>query len=154
MVLKEPTPEHLQELRSWFTNTEAITSWGGPKLHYPNTLSEFQQCLSLETLRSFALVSNHTMLGFGQYYERLGHCHLGRLAIAPQHRGKGTIEHLIQLLRQHGQPRLNVSAASLFVLRDNAPAIKAYQKLGFKETRYPGEMGIENCLYMTNRNRV
>jgi ribosomal protein S18 acetylase RimI-like enzyme len=110
--------------------------------------NSFKCDFKLENLASCSLLSKQAvLLGFGQYYLRLGKCHLGRLIISPRFRGQGIAAHLIQQLCSKGKQDLRTNAYSLFVLEHNNSAIKSYQKLGFTFEYYPEEISLKNCLY-------
>jgi ribosomal protein S18 acetylase RimI-like enzyme len=65
------------------------------------------------------------VLAFGQYYERAGRCHFGRLVV------------------------------SLFVIADNAPAIRLYERLGFAPAVYPeDDPDVRTYLYMVAAARA
>jgi ribosomal protein S18 acetylase RimI-like enzyme len=149
MHLIQPSNDHLIEVMSWFPTEQALSLWSGPNFRFPLNLDTFKQDLKLETLASFALVSNEgDLLAFGQYYLRLEKCHLGRLVVNPDLRGQGISTHLIQQLMAKGKANLNTDTCSLFVLEHNKSAINAYTKLGFSFAIYPEEITLENCLYM------
>ena len=100
-------------------------------------------------LTSFALLSDRDeLLAFGQYYERIGRCHLGRLVVSPNHRGKGIAAELMKQLCEKGMQALSLNECSLFVLADNDQAIKAYEKFGFAFKDYPEHIEMPNCVYM------
>jgi len=149
MHLIEPQENHLIELMSWFNNAQELENWSGPNFRYPYNLSSFIDDLKLSTLNSFVLVSKQSeFLAFGQYYQRLGRCHLGRLIVNPKCRGKGLALELMRHLCELGLNDLELNECSLFVLTHNKSAIKAYEKFGFSFTDYPEEMPLANCLYM------
>ncbi|ASP48669.1 GNAT family N-acetyltransferase [Cognaticolwellia beringensis] len=149
MYLSQPSDDHLVELMSWFTTENELKLWSGPNFRFPFDLHSFKHDLQLDTLASFSLLSAKSeLLGFGQYYLRLGKCHLGRLVINPGFRGQGIAAHLIQQLCSKGKAELSTHACSLFVLEHNDSAIKSYQKLGFIFQSYPEELSLKNCLYM------
>ena len=102
----------------------------------------------MHLILSVFLNENSEMIAFGQYYLRLNHCHLGRLVVSPQWRGKKVIALLMQALIDLGKQKLRVNSSSLFVLADNHAAIQAYQKFGFVFSTYPEKISLENCLYM------
>lgn len=149
MYLTQPSDENLIELMSWFSNEDEVSIWSGPNFRYPFNLNTFKNDLNLDVLNSFSLVTNEgDLLAFGQYYLRLGKCHLGRLVVNPNLRGKGIASHLINKLSTLGKSDLNTDSCSLFVLRHNKSAIHAYTKLGFLIADYPEKIPLENCLYM------
>lgn len=149
MYLTQPSNTHLIELMSWFPTEEALSIWSGPGFRYPLDINTFKNDLKLDSLKSFSLVSTEgDFLAFGQYYLRLGKCHLGRLVVNPSFRGQGVVSHLIEKLSVMGKSELKTDSCSLFVLGHNKSAIQAYTKLGFSIVDYPDEIPLENCLYM------
>jgi len=149
MQLIQPLESHIQEMMNWFSSEKELTDWSGPNFRYPYDLSSFTEDLNLSVLRSFVLLSNEDeFLAFGQYYQRLDKCHLGRLIVSPAYRGKGIAAELMRQLCQQGINELNVTACSLFVLDHNEYAIQAYKKFGFVFANYPGEISLAHCLYM------
>jgi ribosomal protein S18 acetylase RimI-like enzyme len=149
MRLTQPSNPNFIELMSWFSTEEELSVWSGPDFRYPFDLSSFKSDLKLDSLKSFSLISTEgNLLAFGQYYLRLGRCHLGRLVVNPNLRGQGIASHLIQKLSVLGKSDLNTDSCSLFVLGHNKSAIQAYTKLGFYMTVYPDELPLDNCFYM------
>jgi RimJ/RimL family protein N-acetyltransferase len=109
----------------------------------------FSEDLKLQKLQSYCLISDESdLLAFGQFYLRLGRCHLGRLIVNPEFRGQGIIHTLIDKLSDYGCAELNVNQCSLFVLNNNEFALRAYKAYGFKLDKYPKKLQLENCLYM------
>lgn len=149
MQLIKPLNNHLLEMMSWFSSEHELIDWSGPNFRYPFNLPSFVEDLKLSTLSSYALVSNESeFLAFGQYYQRLGKCHLGRLIVNPKFRGKGIASKLMYNICELGLKELEVKECSLFVLVHNEKAIKAYEKFGFSFANYPDKMPLDNCLYM------
>ncbi len=149
MFLQSVTDNNLLEMMSWFESEEDLKIWSGPNFRFPFDFASFKQDLKLESLKSFALVSTESnLLGFGQYYERLNKCHLGRLVVSPDHRGKGIAPRLIEKLISTGTKDLNTKLISLFVLEHNEIAMRTYERLGFSVENYPEPMPLEGCLYM------
>lgn len=140
----------LQTLINWFNNEDELKLWAGPSIRFPYTISTFTEDIKIKQLASFALLNDQNdFVGFGQFYNRLDHCHLGRLVIAPELRGQGVAKTLLELLMNEGKKQLKLDRYSLFVLEHNQNAIKAYKKSGFLVSQYPEDMAIGNCLYMT-----
>jgi len=149
MRLTQPSDENFNELMSWFSTEEELSIWSGPNFRYPFNLSSFKSDLKLDSLKSLSLISNDgDLLAFGQYYLRLGKCHLGRLVVNPNMRGQGVASHLIEKLSVIGKLDLSTDSCSLFVLGHNKSAMQAYTKLGFSLADYPEEIPLENCFYM------
>lgn len=149
MELVKAQEQHINELRSWFSDQRSLESWAGPGFRYPFTAGSFAEDLNASEISSFVLVApDKQLLAFGQYYLRIGRCHLGRLAVNPELRGRGLVAKLITGLMAEGKRELAVDECSLFVLADNESAIIAYKKVGFVFTEYPDQISLDNCLYM------
>lgn len=149
MKLIKPTENHLTTMMGWFSNEQELSNWSGPNFRFPLNLYSFIEDLNMGSLNSFALTSNTSeLLAFGQFYQRLNKCHLGRLVVNPQFRGKGIAAKLMSHLCERGRQELKLNEYSLFVLAHNESAIKSYQKFGFTFADYPDEIPLANCLYM------
>ncbi len=148
MKLIALTPSNIQELMSWFTNESETTSWGGPHFNYPFDIESFQADLKLNELPSYGLLleDKSTLLAFGQFYRRLGRCHLARLVVNPEYRGQGDAKQFITQLLEKGLVELDTSEASLYVYESNVNAIKLYKKLGFETTELQDNDSIKDCL--------
>ncbi|HPC59968.1 MAG TPA: GNAT family N-acetyltransferase [Verrucomicrobiota bacterium] len=149
MRLETATESHVLEIMGWFPDLESCRRWGGPDLRFPFTEATFKHDVRWREVPSFALVAaDNELLGFGQYYLRLGRCHLARLVIAPARRGRRLGALLIAELCRRGCLELGVSACSLFVMADNAPAIRLYTRMGFVPQPYPEPLPFEGTLYL------
>ena len=140
----------LPDLMRWFEDADACRVWGGPSFRFPFTRDTFRADARLDSLATFALSADGaTLIGFGQYYLRAGRCHLGRLAIAPAHRGRGLGGALVRELCRTGSENLGVDTYSLFVLPGNERAVRLYERLGFAPARYPEPDPVfDDCVYM------
>lgn len=150
MQFSAPTLGDITQLSQWFQSSEELTLWGGPNLSFPIELDKFINEIGIETIDSFCLTANNEMLAFGQFYLRLGRCHLGRIIVNPHQRGLGLSAPLIKFLIETGCEKLGVKQASLFVYASNTIALKTYHNLGFNAEPYPEKLPGENCLYMIN----
>ena len=149
MKLIKAKEHHLIEMMSWFSDEQELQNWSGPNFRYPFNLSSFTEDLKMNSISSCVLTSNESeFLAFGQYYQRLDKCHLGRLIVNPKFRGKGIAAKLMSHLCERGQQELKLTSCSLFVLAHNESAIKSYKKFGFSFTDYPEQIPLANCLYM------
>lgn len=141
-ALVEATPGHLREMMTWFPDREGCVTWGGPEFRFPFTEESFLEDSRLGELPSYALVgAGGELLAFGQFYLRAARCHLGRLAVAPAHRGRGLGRRLVVGLAELGCRTLGVEECSLFVVPENTVAAGLYEKLGFRPAEYP-EAGL------------
>ena len=150
LVLIEATQAHVPELMTWFPTEHSCRIWGGPEFRFPFTAETFLADSKLMSLQSYALIGESAELcGFGQYYLRVGRCHLSRLAVAPAYRGRGLGTRLIEMLQREGKKALGVTESSLFVHVTNTSAIALYERLGFTRSAYPEPgLGIPNAFYM------
>lgn len=140
----------LQELMSWFPDAHSCGLWAGPGFRFPFNEATFREDSRIDHLSSWGLPAADSSLGaFGQYYLRLGRCHLARLVVAPALRAQGIGGTLIRELCDRGCLELGTDSCSLFVLADNAPARQLYRRLGFAEVAYPEPSSmLEGSLYM------
>jgi len=67
------------------------------------------------------------------------YAYLGFMYVKPKHRGKGVVSDLIEVLKSWANSR-NLTEIRLEVYEDNHPAVRAYEKVGFK--KYMVEMRI------------
>jgi len=83
---------------------QELREWAGPNMRYPAGIDTLKQDLYLANWESFLLVSiDQELLAFGQYYLRLGCCHLCHLIVSPQYRGGGVAQTLIELISIEGK---------------------------------------------------
>jgi len=140
----------LAELMGWFPDTDACRVWGGPGFRFPFTATTFREDARLDSLPTWALVDDDgRFVGFGQYYLRVGRCHLGRLVVAPARRGRGLGSTLVHELCRQGAAELGTQSCSLFVLPGNERALNLYRRLGFVPVPYPeAAPTFDGCVYM------
>jgi ribosomal protein S18 acetylase RimI-like enzyme len=112
----------------------------------------FLKSLTAEHFKSFCLLNDEQQLvAFGQYYRRLEHHHLGRLAVNPKQRGQGLAKILITKILEQAFLNQSAKGASLFVFKDNTVTNQCYQSLGFIEIEYPKQPflgNMQNCVCM------
>ena len=132
------TRDHLRQMMAWFPDAESCRLWGGHDFRFPCSEATFVADSRCETLPTYSLLGEQgELLGFGQYCDRIGRCHLSRLAISPDCRGRGLGTRLITELIELGAPALGASECSLFVARINPAAARLYRRLGFTVAPYP-----------------
>lgn len=148
--LVRTTRDHLRQMMAWFPDAASCAVWGGPEFRYPFTEATFVADSRCESLPTWSLLGDDgTLLGFGQYYDRAGRCHLARLVISPYRRGEGLGTRLIDGLIELGAPALRASECSLFVSRTNRAAARLYERLGFALAPYPdGSSPLPGSDYM------
>ena len=152
MVLQQYDHARLATLMGWFPTAETCRKWGGLQFRFPYTHESFREDAMLDRLPSWMLVDAGEMVAFGQYYLRIGRCHLGRLAVAPLLRGHGIGAALVRELGRRGAADLGVDECSLFVLPGNERAQRLYERLGFEVDRYPDQSPVfADYVYMVQR---
>lgn len=115
MPLLPAAQSHLPEIMSWFPDADSTRIWGGWQFRFPYTPESFAADVQLAERPSYVLTDAGAVLGFGQVYLRVGRCHFGRLAVAPDTRGQGLGTRLLFALAEAGQRELGVPEYSLFV---------------------------------------
>ncbi len=150
MRLVSSSKAHIREIMTWFPDQHALAQWGGPEMRFPFTESSFFEDIHWGKLPSYCAVSDEFgLLGFGQFYEKLGRCHLARLAIAPELRGQGLGKIFISSLIKLSADHVGLNEFSLYVLEWNKPAVCCYQSLGFRQAKAPEVLtGLEDCIFM------
>lgn len=129
---------HLDSLKTWFPDRKKAYDWCGPGLRFPFTDETFLEDIHWERMTAYVMVDeNKELIGFGQYYEKTGRCHLARLVISPHYRSRGFGYRFIYRLMEIGRKDLGVDECSLFVVRSNKRAVKCYRALNFEKTDYP-----------------
>ena len=140
----------MDELMTWFPTAADVNVWGGPKFRYPFTRETFRQDCRWPEMQSYVLRDDQELLAFGQFYERLSRINLARLIANPGRRGEGVGRHLVEALLDEGPRHLDCAEYSLFVYRDNTPALRCYESCGFRTTAYPKDTEwADECYYLT-----
>lgn len=151
MCLDPATDRDIDELMTWFPGATDVQVWGGPKFRYPYTAETFRCDCHWPDMASYSLRDGDGhMLAFGQFYDRNGRINLARLVVHPQHRGRGIGRLLLNELMRAGSNALGLDEFSLFVFRDNRPALQCYLSAGFEMAPYPDdEVLADECYYLT-----
>lgn len=138
MDIEKTTDSEIETLKTWFPDKESSYFWGGPGLNFPFTHDSFLEDIQWGKMATYSLLDEAGgFVGFGQYYEKLGRCHLARLAIAPALRGQGHGHWFISHLMSIGMEDLSTNECSLFVVNHNETALRCYANLGFTREEYP-----------------
>lgn len=151
IVLEQASTKDVEVLLTWFNNLHQMTYWGGPGMSFPVNTEQFIEQIQFQKKPSYALTDGRgELLAFGQFYRRLDRNHLGRLVVSPGKRGLGLGKLLVQELIVKATELQGHADTSLFVMRDNMPALSLYSSLGFIEHTYPEPLHslLANCAYM------
>ncbi len=149
--LARATDNDINELMTWFDSKHSVDIWGGPNFRYPFERANFVEDSHWYDMATFSLRSpDKAFSGFGQLYERDRRTHLARLIVHPQMRGQRTGKRLSRMLMTVGERLFPLDEYSLFVFRDNTPALECYRALGFEKQDYPPDQVLADvCFYMT-----
>ena len=141
---------HLSQLMGWIDSEAQCRQWGGPRFRFPFDARSFTEDCCWRELPSFVLEdAAGCAVAFGQYYNRLDCCHLGRLIVAPAVRGLGVGRQLIFRLVAQGCREFGLNRSSLFVLKNNQRALALYEKLGYRKQTYPEPVEwLDMCHYL------
>jgi ribosomal protein S18 acetylase RimI-like enzyme len=126
-------------LAGWIPDAEACGRWAGPRLTFPFAPEALEGLLAVATGASFALEDGTgALVGFGQYWVREpGAVHLGRIVVAPDHRGRGLGGDLCRRLMAEALAATGAASLTLRVYRGNAAARALYASLGFRDEPSP-----------------
>ena len=145
MVLVRASDADIPELMTWFRDARSTREWGGWAFRYPFDDKTFREDVQLSELDSFvARGESGELIAFGQVRKKFGRGHIARLAVAPEHRGRGLGRELVHSLCEKAIVFFGCSENSLFVARTNAVALRCYAGLGFREAPYPKDDGTEH----------
>ncbi len=149
--LIEATDRDLEELMSWFRDSDEVDIWGGPRFRFPFTRATFRKDCHWGRMPSFRLNSPaREFCAFGQMYQRYGRINLARLVVNPRMRGRGIGKRLVASLIEAAPSLFAAHEFSLFSYRHNAAALGCYQSMGFVIHDYPeGAPMADECYYLT-----
>ena len=150
-TLQRSVESDFDDLMGWFDVAAEVSRWGGPKFRFPFTRETFLNDCHWPEMASFSLRDPADQLcAFGQLYDRNCRINLARLVVRPDRRGQGLGRRLITMLMSVGPTLYSLDEFSLFVLRDNVPALECYKSLGFEIQKYPADEDLgEECYYLT-----
>ncbi|MEJ5020934.1 GNAT family protein [Ochrobactrum vermis] len=130
--------DDVAELMTWFPDMASVVQWAGPRLRAPLDHSQFQSLLDTPdqegTWRAWTVrKSGHQVVGhFELLFDPIcGQATLGRVAIAPNARGKGYAAPLVQAALEIAFGRDDIHRVELRVFDFNAAAVAVYERLGF-----------------------
>ena len=115
------------------------------KIHY----YDIEKMISALHIEVLVAESDSEIIGSGYarleaakpYLNHKTYAYLGFMYTDPNHRGKGVNSRIIEALKDWCRSK-NIFELRLDVYNDNAPAIKAYEKVGFKKYLINMRMGL------------
>jgi len=153
MHIEEARIEDAREIMGWFPDKGSVVRWGSPYMSYPLREDTFFDEIQWGRIAScVARTEDGRLMAFGQYYRKLGRCHLARLVVSPEFRGRGLGEEFVAALMNLGGRMLETSDFSLYVMTANRSAYNCYKSLGFELARPPDDqMQLEDVVFMVAR---
>lgn len=132
-------PEHFPVLCGWFASQADVVQWGGPLVSFPLTAEQLAPMLpETDTVPPPRLcwMAEHegALVGHAQlvFDWRNGNAMLARVAIAPRERGRGLAGPMLNLVVRNAFAHSEIQRVELNVYAWNRPAIRTYERLGFK----------------------
>lgn len=151
-TLAHATDADFDEVMNWFPDAHTVDAWGGPNFRYPFSGKTFREDCRVDVMESYGLRSTDKQLAaFGQSCIRDGRGHLARLVSSPALRRRGAGKQLIRMIMTTLETAHDFDEHSLFVYRDNVPAYRCYQSLGFVVHDYPEEAPMRDKCYFLIR---
>jgi ribosomal protein S18 acetylase RimI-like enzyme len=152
MQIEQARIEDAREIMRWFPDKESVVRWGSPYMSYPLKDDTFFGDIYWDRITScVARTEDGHLLAFGQYYRKLGRCHLARLVINPEFRGQGLGEKFVGALMKQGGRMLGTDEFSLYVMTANRPAYNCYKNLGFDLAQPPeDDVRLEDVVFMVS----
>ena len=150
--LLQPSEERdIDVLMKWFPDEASVRIWGGPGFRFPYNRHSFAADVHWGRMMSFSLRNRDDELAaFGQVYARYDRIHFARLISHPGMRRQGIGRRLLKMLMRIAPRSYDYAEFSLFVFRDNLPAVNCYRSLGFEVVEYPADAPMaDDCFYLT-----
>ena len=136
MHLRKYQPSDFALLAQWVTSPTLLFQFAGTDFIYPLTQEQLDhyQATYPDRLFCVACLPNNEPFAFGEIIPQDNNIpRLGRLLVGDTtRRGKGLGAIFVQLLVDKCVQRFRCQYVELYVLRDNAPAIRCYEKVGFR----------------------
>ncbi|MEM7328969.1 MAG: GNAT family protein [Pseudomonadota bacterium] len=127
----------IDPLFSWFPTERDVLQWAGAALSWPLSKREFKALIKQHRQRDpqrevWAVMDEKDMIGHFQIglNRRLRTAGLGRIAIAPSHRGKQLAAEMMTLIVNYAFAFDWVHRVDLLVYSHNEAAIRSYQSAG------------------------
>lgn len=135
LTLDPFTADHFSTLGRWFESEREVVQWGGSDLRHPLD-DEQLQAMTADPAGRLCWMARHDreLVGHAQLALdwRNGNAVIGRVAIAPERRGRGLAVPMLELVLDEAFAIEDIERIELNVYTWNAPAIATYERLGFQ----------------------
>ena len=139
ILLRTFCREDFSLLSSWFASEEDVVQWGGPLVRHPLDEAQLESMLretsGTKPARKCWMAElegetvGHVQLAFDW---RNGNATVGRVVIAPNHRGRRLAAPMVRLVLEQAFGIAEIYRVELNVYTFNQPAFRTYLSLGFK----------------------
>lgn len=118
---------------TWLPDAAATLRWAGPNVVFPFDAVQLPSQVQVPGGTSYVLCEGSECVAFGQHWVlKPQSVHLGRLVVAPSHRGKGLGRELCRQLITAAVTSTKARSVTLRVYKDNQVAQSLYASLGFE----------------------
>lgn len=155
-MLRPFTKADYSTLINWVDTPELLFRFSGPDIDFPLTAEKLELHIQSHPRRRYYIASDPELgdYAFGEVIPQEHNVpRLARLLVGRQElRGKGLGVRFIHLLLDECVRLYQPNRVELYVLLDNEPAIRCYQKVGFEFI--PGSevpMNFEEKMYLTRK---
>ena len=141
LLIRPFTREDFSTLVGWIPDERSLVEWAGPGLSFPLDADQLAAIMAESTgeqprrlaWMATPAASPAKTIGHFQiaYDRRCDTATLARVILAPQARGRGLANSLVQLAVDQAFVDENVFRLELNVYDFNTPAIRTYEKVGF-----------------------
>lgn len=135
LALRPFRPADSALLTDWISGPTELVTWAGPSFSWPLDEAQLAAYAAEPDRHTFTAVSadsgpvGHISL---RRHDDAPGARLGRVLIAPHSRGQGLGEHLLTLAIDRAFGELGLPRLDLGVYAHNTPAVRLYEKLGFR----------------------
>ena len=104
-----------------------------PKASYPLTVEQLQNAID-QRYDSTVVLKDNCVVGFANFYicEPEWKCAIGNVIIAPEARGHGVGQYLIETMVQIAWAKYKAKEVQISCFNQNVAGLLLYQKLGFR----------------------
>ena len=131
MDFRRATRADIATVITWVPDAESCERWAGPQVKFPLELDQVCEDIELDNIPTYVLDDEGAVLALGQVrmFEG-GRGHLSRIIVRPESRGRGIGERFCRELIAEAR-RQGYTKITLHVIKENAVAIRLYERLGF-----------------------
>ncbi|MBA2176370.1 GNAT family N-acetyltransferase [Halobacillus locisalis] len=125
-------------LIKWADTPEILLQWAGPTFDFPLNNDQLFSYLHTPDQQSYTAIDDSTgdrigHIVLGRIDKRNNQARIGKVFVSPSFRGRGVAEEMVRQTLTIAFDDLNLHKVTLGVFDFNHPAIRCYQKVGFKK---------------------